>query len=151
MDIADFLTPDRIVLDLRVRDKLQLVQELARRTGATGLPPETVATALLAREQLGSSGLGKGFALPHARIDGMTETFGLFIRLARPIDFDAIDGQPVDLVFLLLMPTPEQAGNGTASVSAMAAVARRFRDGETADQLRTSATPALAFAHLTAV
>jgi PTS system nitrogen regulatory IIA component len=151
MDIADFLTADRVVLDLRVRDKLQLVQELARRTGPTGLTPETVAAALLAREQLGSSGLGKGFALPHARIDGMTETYGLFTRLARPIDFDAIDEQPVDLVFLLLMPAQERTGNGNTSVSAMASVARRFRDGETATQLRSCTSSAAAFALLTAM
>jgi nitrogen PTS system EIIA component len=148
MDIPDFLTVDRIVLDLRVRDKAHLVQELARRSGATGLAPEAVAAALTAREQLGSSGLGKGFALPHARIDDLRDTFGLFVRLTRPVDFEAIDGEPVDLVFLLLMPAQEKPGNGN-TVSAMAAVARRFRDEETAGRLRTCTSPAVAFGLLT--
>jgi nitrogen PTS system EIIA component len=151
MDIADFLAADRVVLDLRIRDKPQLLQELARRSGRTGLAPETVAAALLTREQLGSSGLGAGFALPHARIDGMNETFGLFVRLARPIEFEAIDGQPVDLVFLLLMPAQERAGNGGSSISAMAAIARRLRDSEVARQLRASTNATGAFALLTAM
>lgn len=144
MDIADFLTPDRIVLDLRVRDKPQLLQELARRAAAAlELPPDTVAAALQGREALGSTGLGRGFALPHARIEGLRQAFGLFVRLARAIDFAAIDDQPVDLVFLLLMPQ-ENGGAAGSSVAALAAVARRFRDGDTPTRLRGAATAATA-------
>ena len=135
MTIADFITPDRIVLDLRVRDKAQLLRELATRAEALGGAgtTDTILAALQSREALGSTGLGKGFALPHARIEGLKQFVGLFARLARPIDFDAIDGGPVDLVFLLLMP-PEAARNG--NVGALAAVSRRFRDGETVARLR---------------
>lgn len=140
MDIADCLTIDRIVLDLRVRDKPQLLQELARRSTGSGQTPEAVAKALQGREELGSTGLGKGFALPHARIEGLERPFGLFARLVRPIDYAAIDDQPVDLAFLLLLPAQDQAGNG--SVAALAAVARRFRDADTADRLRSAANAA---------
>jgi nitrogen PTS system EIIA component len=134
MEIGDFITPDRIALDLRIRDKAQLLLELARRAAASGgeVPAGEILAALRSREELGSTGLGKGFALPHARIDGLTRFVGLFARLARPIDYDAIDGAPVDLVFLLLMP-PE-AGNN--NVAALAAVSRRFRDSGTVTRLR---------------
>jgi nitrogen PTS system EIIA component len=136
MDIAEFITPDRVALDLRVRDKTHLLQELAKRAEASGdgIPAARILTALRSREELGSTGLGKGFALPHARIDGLTRFVGLFARLARPIDYDAIDGAPVDLVFLLLMPA--DAGNN--QVAALAAVSRRFRDGATLVRLRKS-------------
>ncbi len=145
MEIADFLSADRIALDLRVRDKAQLLGELARRAsvGRT-VPMSAVLAALQSREALGSTGLGRGFALPHARIEGLTEFVGLFARLARSIDYDAIDGAPVDLVFLLLMPA--EAGN--AHVAALAAVSRRFRDVETVTRLR-KADAAAALAVLT--
>ncbi len=134
MDIADFIAPDRIALDLRVRDKPQLLRELARRAEPTGdgFSANAILTALQSRETLGSTGLGKGFALPHARIEGLKGFLGLFARLARPIDYDAIDGVPVDLVFLLLMP----ADAGKMHVAALASVARRFRDGDAVACLR---------------
>jgi nitrogen PTS system EIIA component len=147
MEIADFITVDRIALDLRVRDKVQLLQEVARRAAqASGaVAPEAVLAALQSREALGSTGLGKGFALPHARVEGLTQFVGLFARLARPIDYDAIDGAPVDIVFLLLMPA--DAANG--HVAALAAISRRFRNGDTMARLR-KADAAGAFAILTA-
>jgi PTS system nitrogen regulatory IIA component len=148
MDIADFLTPDRILLDQRVRDKNQLIGEVARAYGrlAPGLAPESVQTALLAREQLGSTGLGAGFALPHARIEGLQSYLGLFARLSKPIDFDAIDGKPVWLVFVLLIPSE----NTTPHVAALAAISRRFRDTTLATALRDAKTPVEAYAFLTA-
>jgi nitrogen PTS system EIIA component len=134
MDLADFIAADRIALDIRVRDKPQLLQELARRVAPAGggVSADTILSALRSREELGSTGLGKGFALPHARIESLKQFIGLFARLARPIDFEAIDGAPVDLVFLLLMPA--DAGNN--QVAALAAVSRRFRDGGTLTGLR---------------
>jgi PTS system nitrogen regulatory IIA component len=134
MEIADFIAQDRITLDLRVRDKTQLLRELAKRAEpfGGGIPADTILAALLSRETLGSTGLGKGFALPHARIEGLTQFVGLFARLARPIEYDAIDGAPVDLVFLLLMP----AGADANSVAALAAVSRRFRDNASVARLR---------------
>lgn len=146
MDIAELLAPARVVLDLKARDKANLLAALSRI--AAGSAPEVsqavVEAALTARERLGSTGLGSGFALPHARIDGLGRFVGLFARLARPIDFDAIDAKPVDLLFLLLVPA------GAADhVGALAAVSRRFRDRALAARLRATRTPADAFKMLT--
>jgi PTS system nitrogen regulatory IIA component len=133
MEIADLLSPDRVVLGLAVRDKAGLLAELARRAGATlGIPPPAVVAALQAREQLGSTGLGRGFALPHTRLSGLSGFFGLFARLGRPIPFQAIDEKPVDLVFLLLIP--ERAGN--EHVGALAAISRALRDPAVLERLR---------------
>ena len=147
MDIADLLTPGGIVLDARLRDKAHLISESARLYSA--LMPEVTAAsveaALMAREQLGSTGLGAGFALPHARIDGLRDYAGLFLRLGRPIDFAAIDGWPVDLAFVLLIPFDTTI----PQVSVLAAIARRMRDTAVATGLRTAATPSEALDLLT--
>jgi nitrogen PTS system EIIA component len=134
MDIADFIGADRIALNLRVRDKARLLQDLAARVepSAGGIRADAILAALRSREELGSTGLGRGFALPHARIEGLPGFVGLFARLARPIDYEAIDGAPVDLVFLLLMP----ADAGQSHVAALAAVSRRFRDAGSVALLR---------------
>jgi nitrogen PTS system EIIA component len=133
MRVADLIAPAQVLAALRVQDKPQLLAELARRASATtGIDAPMIITALQTREQLGSTGLGKGFALPHARIDGLTAFFGLFARLARPIDFQAIDGQPVDLVFLLLIPPDANAEH----VAALAAIARPIRDPQFVRELR---------------
>ncbi len=142
MDIADFLTIGRVVLDVRVRDKATLLAELARIAAShlPDVPAAAVETALLGRERLGSTGLGNGFALPHARISQLRGFLGVLVRLARPIEFEAIDGKPVDVVFLLLIPA-----DAADHVSALAAVSRRFRDPPVVAQVRTAATPALVF------
>ena len=134
MEISDFLTPDRVLLDVRPRDKTQLINEIARSLGrlVPGLTPEAVLSALSAREQLGSTGLGAGFALPHARIEGLGTYVGLFVRLAKPIDFDAIDGKPVTLVFVLLIPSETTMPH----VAALAAISRKFRDADLVTSLR---------------
>ena len=133
MRIADLIAPAHVLAALRVQDKPQLLAELARRSAAAiGIDASTILTALRTREQLGSTGLGQGFALPHARIDGLTTFFGLFARLARPIDFEAIDGHPVDLVFLLLIPPDANAEH----VAALAAIARPIRDRQFVRELR---------------
>ena len=147
MDIADFLTQDRIVLDTRLRDKTVLLTEAARllvRTAPT-LDPSSIEAALLAREQLGSTGLGAGFALPHAPVEGLTTFLGLFLRLARPIDFAAIDSKPVDLVFVLLFPSE----SAVSHVAALAAISRKFRDTTVVAKLRKAETPAGAYGFLT--
>lgn len=147
MEIADFLTPDRVLLDVRSRDKNQLISEIARSFGrlVPGLTPEAVQTALRAREQLGSTGLGAGFALPHARIEALESYTGLFVRLAKPIDFDAIDGKPVSLVFVLLIPS----ASAIPHVAALAAISRRFRDADLVTSLRTAKTHVEAYGFLT--
>jgi PTS system nitrogen regulatory IIA component len=137
MNLTDIIHPDEVILDLRAGDKEHLLAELARQVGArVAVNPRDIQTALGQRERLGSTGLGRGFALPHARLEGFPQIFGLFARLARPIDFEAIDGRPVDLVFLLLIP--EDAGN--SHVSALAAVSRRLRDETILQQLRKADT-----------
>jgi nitrogen PTS system EIIA component len=143
MEISDFLTPERVILDARPRDKSQLIGEVVRSFGrlVPALKPEAVEAALLAREQLGSTGLGAGFALPHARIEGLDGYLGLFVRLAKPVDFDAIDGKPVRLVFVLLIP----ADSTVSHVAALAAISRRFRDGAFVADLSAAKTPDAAY------
>jgi PTS system nitrogen regulatory IIA component len=135
--IADLIVPDRVIVPMHVSDKAQLLRELSRRTARLmPIDPQAIVDALQAREALGSTGIGHGIAVPHARMKGLQQMFGLFARLERPIDFDAIDGQPVDLVFLLLVP--DRAGN--EHLAALATVARQLRDRNVAAQLRAVAT-----------
>ena len=105
MDIKEFLAPSDTLIDVRASDKTRLLQELTRRAATIlDLPAERISTGILKREELGSTGTGGGVALPHARIQGLNRSFGILARLNKPIDFEAIDGRRVDLVFLLLLP-----------------------------------------------
>jgi PTS system nitrogen regulatory IIA component len=146
MDIAELLSADRVVLNMRVRDKAALLTELARL--ASSHAPEVssgeVEAALLGRERLGSTGLGAGFALPHARLARLDAFVGLFARLARPIDYSAIDDKPVDLVFLLLIPA-----EAVDHVAALAAVSRLFRDPAVVARVRKAGSTAATFDILT--
>jgi nitrogen PTS system EIIA component len=131
--IADMIGKDNVIADLRAADKAQLLGELSRRAAASvGIEQDVILKALRAREDLGSTGLGRGFALPHARIDLLPRFFALFARLARPIDFAAIDDRPVDLVVLLLIPA--KAGN--EHLAALAAISRPLRDQAFVQRLR---------------
>lgn len=134
MNIADIFTADRIGLDLKIKDKAHLLRDLATRAEAAGagVPMSIILTALIAREALGSTGLGKGFALPHARLERITACFGVVVRLARPIDYAAIDGQKVDIAVLMLTPANADADH----VTALSLVARRLREGNTLDRVR---------------
>jgi PTS system nitrogen regulatory IIA component len=136
MRLDELVGPDRIVGALRASDKGQLLRQLSERAGrALMLDAELILGALQTREALGSTGVGQGIALPHAKIGGLDRLFGLFARLERPIDFASIDGQPVDLVFLLLVPdAPRNEG-----LTALAAVARQLRDPAVTAQLRAGA------------
>jgi nitrogen PTS system EIIA component len=136
VEITDLLTPDRVIVGLQARSKSHVLAELARRAAATGLPQQQIVDSLQARENLGSTGVGGGIAIPHAQIAGLERFFGLFVRLRRPIDYDAVDGQPVDLVFLLLIPA-----NAKEHLQALAAVSRRLRGPETSAKLRRSQSP----------
>ena len=105
MDIKKFLALSDTLIDVRASDKTRLLQELTRRAATIlDLPAERISTEILKREELGSTGTGGGVALPHARIEGLKRSFGILARLNKPIDFEAIDGRRVDLVFLLLLP-----------------------------------------------
>src|SRR5215831_16275337 len=110
MDVKEFLSSSDILVDVRASDKTQLLQELARRAAASlNLAAEQISAEILKREELGSTGTGGGVAIPHARIQGLKRTFGILVRLKKPIDFQAVDSKPVDLVFLLLL-SAESAG-----------------------------------------
>ncbi|MBV5270823.1 MAG: PTS sugar transporter subunit IIA, partial [Afipia sp.] len=107
MKISDFLTPADVVIDMRTSQKQQVLQELAGKAATSlGLQADYVASELLKREALGSTGMGNGVAIPHARLPMVKRPHGVLARLKPPINFDAIDGQPVDLIFLLLLPAP---------------------------------------------
>jgi len=135
MPIGEIIAADRIEVGLRVADKMQLLQELAARAAAAlGLDRRAIFEALLARENLGSTGLGKGFALPHARLDTLREPFAMLVRLARPIDFAAIDERPVDLAILLLSP----ANGGNQHLATLAALSRPLRDAGFVQKLRSA-------------
>lgn len=130
---------DRVVLGLRAGGKAQVLEALARQAGAhLELDAATILAAILARERLGSTGLGRGFALPHVRLADVQAPVGFLVRLAHPIDFDAIDGQPVDIVYLLLMPLAEDGAN----IAALASVSRTMRSPATLTRIRTASSPA---------
>jgi PTS system nitrogen regulatory IIA component len=135
--LGELLAPDSVIADLRARDKRGLIDGLANRAvKQLGVAAPAIAGPLIEREEMGSTGLGRGFALPHARVSGLDRCFGMFARFARPVEYQAIDELPVDLVFLLLIPP----GAGTAHVAALAAISRRMRDPGLPDRLRRSDT-----------
>ena len=133
MNISDFLSQANVELDVRAGDKTHLLRQLSTQAAAElGLNPNEVSTEIAKREELGSTGVGNGVALPHARLRGLKVPFGLFTRLTHAIDFGAIDDQPVDLVFLLLLPDVSEDAH------ALACVARTFRDPQTLQRIRAA-------------
>ncbi len=133
MTIDEILSPADVVHGLRASGKTALLEDLARRAAQSlDLDADTILGALVRREGLGSTGVGDGVALPHARLDTVRKPFGLLARLRDPLDFDAVDERPVDLVFLLLLPTAE----GGNPLNALASVARRLRDPRATGALR---------------
>jgi PTS system nitrogen regulatory IIA component len=145
--ITDLVVPERVVAGLRGADKSQLLKELAGRVApAAGLEAATIYEALAEREALGSTGVGGGIALPHAELPGLKSFVGLFARLERKLDFDAIDGAPVDLVFLLLTP----AAAGAEHVRALSSIARRLRDAAVVKRIRQAAGTGEIYLALTA-
>ncbi|WP_375464255.1 PTS sugar transporter subunit IIA [uncultured Methylobacterium sp.] len=133
MTIADLLSPDHVLQALRGSTKAIVLEEVARRASeALALDGQGVLSALRRREALGSTGVGDGIAIPHARLDQVNRPFGLLARLRAPVAFEAIDERPVDIVFLLLLPTNSDG----AQLNALACVSRRLRDAETARLIR---------------
>ena len=133
MKISDLLSPTDTMIDVRGSNKRQLLQDLAARAAATlGRPVDQVAPFLLKREELGSTGIGKGVAIPHARLPDLQRPYGVFARLRPAIDFDAIDGQTVDIVLVLLLPAAAEH----EALGALALVARTLRSPENLVRLR---------------
>ncbi len=135
MPLNDLIAPNAVLPALKVNSKKQAIQELAARAAKlTGQNERGIFETLLQREKLGSTGIGHGVAIPHGKLVKLDKLFGLFARLDRPVDFEALDGQPVDLVFVLLAPE----GAGADHLKALARIARLLRDSDIARKLRES-------------
>ncbi|HEX8642234.1 MAG TPA: PTS sugar transporter subunit IIA [Allosphingosinicella sp.] len=144
-DLSNILSLEAVDAGLTVANKKALFQQLASAAGRlTGLPAKQIATALTQREKLGSTGFGGGAAIPHGKMEGLAHVFGFFARLSGPIDFQAVDGIPVDLVFLLLSP-PDA---GAEHLKALASVSRTFRDRQILAKLRGARSKDALFALL---
>lgn len=146
MILTELITPQAVLPSLKVNSKKQVLQELSTHAGLlSGLSPREIFDALLQRERLGSTGVGNGVAIPHGKLPKAPAIFGIFARLERPIDFEAIDGLPVDLIFLLI--APESAG--ADHLKALARIARMFRDTSLMTKLRAARDPFALYAVLT--
>lgn len=147
MELADILSRDTVVVCQRVRNKRELLDLLAERAAARiGQDKQVVLDALLAREELGSTALGNGIAIPHGKLAGLKGVIAAFIKLDEPVDFDAVDDQPVDLAMMLLAPV----GAGADHLKALARVARLLRTDSLVDDVRRSSDPERIHALLTA-
>jgi len=146
MDLSDLVSPDAILPSLKANSKKQVLQTIAEKAAAlTGVEEREIFETLVKREKLGSTGVGGGIAIPHGKLAHLDHIFGLFARLARPIDFEALDEHPVDLIFLLL--APENAG--ADHLKALARIARLFREPGVAAKLRATSDATALFAVLT--
>jgi PTS system nitrogen regulatory IIA component len=135
MPLNDLLSPEAVLPALRVNGKKQALQEMSERAAeVSGLSAREIFDSILQRERLGSTGVGDGIAIPHGKLIKCPRIFGVFARLERPIDFEAMDGQPVDLMFLLI--APESAG--ADHLKALAMIARLLRNTNLAAQLRAT-------------
>ena len=135
MDLGDLIRPGAILPSVKAMSKRQVFQELAAKGAKiTGLDERQIFETLLDREKLGSTGIGDGIAIPHGKLAGVDRIHGAMARLSQPIDFESLDGQPVDLVFLLL--APEDAG--ADHLKALARIARVLRVPGVADRLRST-------------
>jgi PTS system nitrogen regulatory IIA component len=145
MALADLLHQDAIIPSLKVNSKKQLLQELAvKASKLTGLPEREIFDVILQREKLGSTGVGHGIAIPHGKLDAVGKLIGVFARLENPVDFEALDDQPVDLVFLLI--APEAAG--ADHLKALSRIARVLRDGDLVAKLRATDSASAIYAFL---
>lgn len=133
MDLSDLIEVPAIMPALKANSKKQLLQLLSERASTiTGIPEREIFDTILQRERLGSTGVGNGIAIPHGKLAGVKQISGVFARLETPIDFEALDDQPVDLVFLLLAPE----GAGADHLKALSRIARVLRDADTVAKVR---------------
>lgn len=146
MALADLLAQEAVIPVLKANSKKQLLQELASKAAEiTGLPEREIFDVILQRERLGSTGVGNGIAIPHGKLTTLSRIVGVFARLDHPIDFEALDDQPVDLVFLLLAPE----GAGADHLKALSRIARVLRDSDTVAKLRASDSSSAIYTFLT--
>jgi len=146
-DFSDMLRPDAVQTDVIATNKKAVFQHLgAIASEIVDADCKTIVDRLTAREKLGSTGFGGGVAIPHAKLEGLAQVTGVFARLAQPVDFQAVDDLPVDLVFMLLSPTDA----GAVHLKALARVSRRLRDKAFLEKLRGSGSPDAVYALFTA-
>jgi PTS system nitrogen regulatory IIA component len=145
MDLSDLIEVPAIMPALKANSKKQVLQLLAEKAARiTGLPERQIFDTVLRREKLGSTGVGNGIAIPHGKIPGIRRIAGVFARLEQPVDFDSLDDQPVDLVFLLLAPE----GAGADHLKALSRIARVLRDADTVAKIRGTSDAAAIHAFL---
>ena len=146
MELSDIVTPTAIKIVSAASSKKRLFQELGEiASSAYGIASDTAVEALLDRESLGPTGVGNGIALPHARLETLDEVIGIFVRLEKALDFDAVDRQPVDLIFALFAPKE----SGVDHLKALALVSRTLRDADVCSKLRSNLDSATLYAVLT--
>lgn len=146
MELGDLLAKDAVIPSLKPKNKKQALQLLSDRAAEiTGLPARDIMDTLLQREALGSTGLGRGIAIPHVKLKSISNIVCVFARLDQPIDFDSLDGEPVDIVFLLL--APEHASGD--HLKALARISRLLRNPATLERLRAARDKAALYAVLT--
>ena len=146
MEVNDLLVLEGVTADLKATSKKQALQDLARRAAdVSGLHERAIFDVLMERERLGTTGVGNGIAIPHGKLPNLDRLYGLFARLNQPIDFQAIDERPVDLVFVLLAPE----GAGADHLKALARISRLLRDQNVCDKLRGTDNAEALFAILT--
>ncbi len=146
MPLLDFLTPEAVVTNVRASGKKQALQEIAANAARlAGLDERPIFEALLQRERLGSTGIGEGIAIPHGKLPGLTRIFGLLARLEKPIEFEALDGQQVDVLFLLLAPE----GAGADHLKALSRAARVLREPGLIERVRATRDAAALYAIMT--
>lgn len=146
MEISDLLRPEGVIANLRATSKKQALQELARKAAElTHEHERAIFDVLLERERLGTTGVGAGIAIPHGKLPGLKRLCGVFARLEKPINFESIDDQPVDLIFLLLAPGTA----GADHLKALARVSRLLRDRSVCEKLRGSDNADALYALLT--
>jgi PTS system nitrogen regulatory IIA component len=146
MDLADLIAPEAVIPSLKAKNKKQALHDLAQRASAlTGIDARDILDTLQQRERLGSTGVGRGIAIPHGRLAALPNIVSVFARLDEPIDFEALDNEPVDLIFLLL--APEHAG--ADHLKALARISRLLREPSNIERLRSSKDRAALYSVLT--
>jgi PTS system nitrogen regulatory IIA component len=145
MALADLLALDAIIPALKANTKKQVLQEMAvRASRLTGLPERDIFDIILQRERLGSTGIGQGIAIPHGKLNSLDTIVGIFARLETPVDFEALDDQPVDIIFMLLAPE----GAGADHLKALSRIARVLRDHDLVAKLRATDSASAIYAFI---
>jgi nitrogen PTS system EIIA component len=146
VNISDIITPKSIIPALKVKSKKKLMQLMSEKASElTNIDAREIFETITHRETLGSTGIGNGIAIPHGKLTNVKSIFGIFARLEAPIDFDALDDRPVDLVFLLLAP----ALSGSEHLKALSRIARIFREDSMVQTIRGTKDAGALFAILT--